>query len=77
MTDYTKIGRNIKRYRHWKELTQEQIAELIGVSTSFIGHVERGTRKLSVDTLYAVCMALGVSSDKILDLELDKEQPRG
>lgn len=77
MTDYTKIGRNIKRYRHWNELTQEQLAELIGVSTSFVGHIERGTRKMSIDTLCAICRALGVSSDKILDLELDKEQPRG
>jgi DNA-binding XRE family transcriptional regulator len=46
MTDYMKIGRNIKRYRHWNELTQEQLAELIGVSTSFVGHIERGTRKI-------------------------------
>ena len=73
MTDYTKIGRMVKRYRHWNELTQAQLAELIGVSTSFIGHIERGTRKLSVDTLCAVCRALGVSSDKILDLDLNKE----
>lgn len=73
MPDYVKIGRNIKRYRHWNELTQAQLAELIGVSTSFVGHIERGTRKLSVDTLCAVCRALGVSSDKILDLDLNKE----
>jgi transcriptional regulator with XRE-family HTH domain len=73
MTDYMKIGRMVKRYRHWNELTQEQLAELIGVSTSFVGHIERGSRKMSVDTLYAICRALGVSSDKILDLDLDKE----
>lgn len=77
MTDYTKIGRMVKRYRHWNDLTQAQLAELIGVSTSFVGHIERGSRKLSVDTLCAICRVLGVSSDKILDLELDKEQPRG
>lgn len=69
MTDYVKIGRNIKRYR----LTQAQLAELIGVSTSFVGHIERGSRKMSIDTLCAICRALGVSSDKILDLDLDKE----
>lgn len=77
MTDYTKIGRNVKRYRRWNELTQAQLAELIGVSTSLVGHIERGSRKMSIDTLCAICRALGVSSDKILDLDLDKEQPRG
>lgn len=75
MTDYTKIGRMVKRYRHWNDLTQAQLAELIGVSTSFVGHIERGSRKMSIDTLCAICRVLGVSSDKILDL--DKEQPRG
>lgn len=73
MTGYVKIGRNIKRYRHWNELTQAQLSELIGVSTSFVGHIERGSRKMSIDTLCAICRALGVSSDKILDLEFDKE----
>lgn len=73
MTDCTKIGRMVKRYRHWNELTQAQLAELIGVSTSFIGHIERGTRTMSIDTLCAICRVLGVSSDKILDLESDEE----
>lgn len=73
MADYEYIGRMVKRYRHWNELTQAQLAELIGVSTSFVGHIERGSRKMSIDTLCAICRALGVSSDKILDLDLYKE----
>ncbi|MBR5874493.1 MAG: helix-turn-helix transcriptional regulator [Oscillospiraceae bacterium] len=50
------------------ELTQEGLAEKIGVSTSFIGHIERGSRKLSVETLYSLCVALDVSADFLIGI---------
>ena len=39
-------------------LTQEQLAGLTGVTLSFIGHIERGTRAVSVETLARLCKAL-------------------
>lgn len=66
--DYKAIGKRVRLRRQIMELTQEQLAEKIGVCTSFIGHIERGTRKLSVETLYALCKALGTSSDFLLGL---------
>lgn len=64
--DYVAMGKRVKCRRKILKLTQEQLAEKINVSTSFIGHIERGTRKLSVETLCALCDALGVSSDFLL-----------
>ena len=46
------------------------LSELIGISPSFLGTLERGESSLSVETLIGVCKALGVSSDSIL-LEQD------
>ena len=66
--DYKAIGKRVRLRRQIMELTQEQLAEKIGVCTSFIGHIERGTRKLSVETLYALCKALDTSSDFLLGL---------
>mgnify|MGYP000050039767 CR=1 FL=1 len=43
-----------------------ELAERIGVSTSFVGHVERGTRKASLETLVALSNALGVGVDYLL-----------
>lgn len=51
------------------EITQEQLARKVGISTSFMGHIERGTRVLSVDTLFKLCAALGASADCLMGLE--------
>lgn len=66
--DYVLIGKRVRIRRQVLELTQEQLAEKICVCTSFVGHIERGTRKLSVETLYALCKALDTSADFLLGL---------
>lgn len=70
MTDYAAIGRRIRQNRRWEDVTQQQLAEMIGCSTSFIGHIERGSRKMSVETLEAIFRALNVSSDYLLGLTI-------
>lgn len=66
--DYKAIGKRVRIRRQIVELTQEQLAEKIGVCTSFVGHIERGTRKLSVETLYALCKVLETSADFIIGI---------
>ena len=58
MVDYKKVGQRIRNQRKEKGLSQEQLAELIGISLSFLGHIERGTRKASVETLARISKAL-------------------
>lgn len=66
--DYVLLGKRVRIRRTVLELTQEGLAEKIGVSTSFIGHIERGSRKLSVETLYSLCVALDVSADFLIGI---------
>jgi len=66
--DYVQLGKRVRIRRTVLELTQEELAERIGVCNSFIGHIERGSRKLSVDTLYDLCNALETSADFLLGL---------
>lgn len=66
--DYVLLGKRVRIRRQVLELTQEELAERIGVCTSFIGHIERGTRKLSVETLYALCKALDTSADFLMGI---------
>ena len=58
IVNYELIGKRIRKQRKEKGLSQERLAEQVGVSLSFIGHVERGTRVLSVETLARLCKAL-------------------
>ena len=52
------IGQRIQKQRKEKGLSQERLAELIGISLSFLGHIERGTRIASVETLARISKAL-------------------
>lgn len=64
--NYIELGNKIRAARIRLNLTQEQLAELIDVSTSFIGHIERGTRVLSVDTLERLCRTLHITPNMLL-----------
>jgi len=59
--DYEKLGMRVRQQREMNNLTQAQLAEAVGVSNSFIGHIERGEKKASVETLVALCNAMGIT----------------
>jgi transcriptional regulator with XRE-family HTH domain len=54
------IANRIRRLRKKNELTQEQLAEKVHVSTTHIGLVETGKRRASLKTLQRIASALGV-----------------
>lgn len=47
-------------------MSQEALAELCDISPSFMGHIERGTRKMSMETFVSIANALHVSTDYLL-----------
>ena len=55
------VGRNVKRIRQAKGLTQEQLAELSGFSQQYISGLEQGQRNPTIVSLYELAPALGVS----------------
>ena len=55
------VGRNVKRIRQEKRLTQEQLAELSGFSQQYISGLEQGRRNPTIVSLYELATALGVS----------------
>lgn len=63
---YRSLGMRIRQERKAKRMTQEMLSEAADISLSFVGHIERGTRKASIDTLARICNALNVSPDKLL-----------
>jgi transcriptional regulator with XRE-family HTH domain len=55
------VGRNVRRIREKRRLTQEEFAEISGFSQQYISGLERGHRNPTVITLYELASALGVS----------------
>ena len=70
--DYSKLGIRVRQQRELNGLTQGQLAEKVGVSGSFIGHIERGEKKASVETVVALCNALEISPSVLLQDSLSE-----
>ena len=68
---YLQLGLKIAYYRKLRGLTQEALAEQIGVSAAFIGHVEAPNinKAISLDTLFDIAAVLDVAPYKFLLFE--------
>ena len=61
--------KRIKERRKNLEISQSELAEAIGVQSAVISHFETGKRNPSIKTLRALCIALGVSADYLLEID--------
>lgn len=60
------VGENIAKNRLCAGLTQDQLAERIGISKSFLAHIEQGDRSISLYNLYMLANALNISIDSLI-----------
>ncbi len=60
------VGIRIKEAREAKHLTQEQLAEIVGLSSTHISVIERGVKAPKLETFIEIANALGVTSDSLL-----------
>lgn len=63
---FQEIGKNIKKLREEKGLTQEELAFLIDSARNYVGCIERGEKHPSIKTLYKIAIALDTKISKIL-----------
>ena len=61
--DYHAIGTRVRELRFDRGLSQEELAAVVAVSTSFIGHIERGEKIASLYTMSKLATALGTTLD--------------
>lgn len=64
--DYYKIGQRIRKCRRDCNLTQEELAEKVDISTTHMSHIETGVTKLSLAVLVSIAHSLNVSTDSLL-----------
>ena len=62
------LGKNIRKARQERDLTQEAMAELLNLSESAISQWESGKTSPDLGILPELCAVLGVSSDWLLDI---------
>lgn len=64
--DYGRLGMRIRQIRKVKGWSQDELAKKCGISMSFLGHIERGTRIMSLETFVSICSALDTGADELL-----------
>lgn len=64
--DYYEIGQRIRKYRKAQQLSQEKLAELVGISTTHMSHIETGNTKLGLPVLVSLAGVLEVGADDLL-----------
>lgn len=70
--DYLDIGKRIRAERLKQNVSQEKLAEMVGVGTTHISHIETGNTVPSIKTFVAIINALNLSSDELLRNHIDK-----
>ena len=68
--EYESIGRNIRKYRTEHKLKQDELAEKAGLSSNYIGMVERGEKIPSLESLINILNSRDISADMVLCDEL-------
>jgi transcriptional regulator with XRE-family HTH domain len=58
---YTFIGQQVKSHRQALKITQDQLAERIGVTRTSVTNIEAGSQKLPLHLLYRICEVLNLN----------------
>lgn len=65
------LGRQIALFRKSRGMKQEELAEKVSLSTSYISAIERGVKTPTLENFIAIANVLQVSSDELLKEELE------
>ena len=66
-----RYGQKIQEARKEQRMTREELADRVGISTTFCANLECGNKMMSVETLNKLSEVLGVSTDFLLDKTSD------
>ena len=65
------FGEKLKNLRNGQKMTQQQLAERIGVAKSVVSYYESGDRYPSYDVLVRIARIFHRTTDYLLDIERD------
>lgn len=63
------IGENLKKQRKLKELTQEQLADILGVSFQAVSKWERGEVYPDIELLPTIAEYFGITTDELMGMK--------
>lgn len=76
MIDYVSIGKQIKKNRLNRGMTQEVLAEQVNISIPHISRIENGSSSPSLQTLVDICNTLDITIDDLMQDSLPAVKKR-
>ena len=73
---YTIVGKRIRQERRRLKLTQEELAEKADISANFLGHIERGTKRPTLNTLKKIADVLQIPMGALFTTEKTYKLPK-
>jgi DNA-binding XRE family transcriptional regulator len=70
------FGQRVRDARHKADMTQECLAELIGIHWKTVGHIERGTYPIALITFAKLSQHLEISPNRLLEGLKPPDPPR-
>lgn len=64
-----RLGRKLKNARLNKNLTQEELAEKVGIHPTYVGKLESGKNNPSVMLVYKISRALKIELKELFDFD--------
>lgn len=63
------VGKNVRKYRKMKGLTQERVAVEAGITSEYISRIENGKENPTVEVLFKIARVLEVDLIELLKME--------
>ena len=68
-TSYEQVGANIRNELDSRGMTQQTLADAIGVSKQVMNKIIKGLKAINVNELGRIASALGITTDKLLTVD--------
>ena len=65
------IGNNIKKFREFKGLSQDQVSEFLGINRVTLSNFETGAKLPDLNTLNKISDLFGIELDSLLEENVD------
>lgn len=65
------FGSKVREQRKLKKITQEKLALICNIDRSYMGRIERGEVNVTLEKVYEIAKALGVSTKDLLPNDIE------
>lgn len=68
------LGKRIKIMRIIQDLTQKQLADMLGVGSYIISNIEKGRTEPDIELIKQLCVVFDITADELLGIETEAQK---